>query len=170
MLGVAKTHRATTTNKPGAKHPGGRPSDYKAFYCKAVVEFLSKGYSLAAFAGSIGVSRETVYEWGRSIPEFSDALAKAKAARTLYWERRLDVATKDARAVIFALRNACAEEWKNDPDVSVTVNNDVGVKVDLSKPPEDWCQAELEEALKQRGALESVAGKKQKPATNGGRH
>lgn len=121
--------------------------------------FLSKGYSLAAFAGSIGVARETVYEWGRSLPEFSDALKRAKAARTLYWEQRLDVATKDARAVIFALRNACAEEWKNDPEVAVTVNNETAVTVDLNQPPEEWGEAEIKTALARSGGLAAITGR-----------
>lgn len=106
---------------------------------------MARGYSLTAFAGSIGVSRETIYQWRDDKKEFSDALTKARAARTLYWERRLEIAGPDARAVIFALRNSCAEEWKNNPDegspVNVTVNNEV--TVDTTKPPEQWGQAEL---------------------------
>lgn len=139
----------------------GRPSVYSPEFCKQVIEFMARGYSLTAFAGTIGVSRETIYAWMESHKDFSDALAKAKAARTFYWEKRLEIAGPDARAVIFALRNSCADEWKNNPDengVSVTVQNDVSV--DLSKPPEEWGQAELEAELKRRGAIPS-------PAANG---
>ena len=162
-------NRTHTTKATDGKHPGGRPTDFKDSYCKEVVEFLSKGYSLAAFAGSIGVSRDTVYDWGKKLPEFSDALAKAKAARTLYWEKRLDVATKDARAVIFALRNACSEEWKNQPEVSVVVNNETGVTVDLSKPPEEWGEAEIKAALAHSGGLEAITGKTNGSSTKEGK-
>lgn len=37
-------------------------------------------------AATIGVSRECIYEWGRTIPEFSDALDRAKALEQLWWE------------------------------------------------------------------------------------
>lgn len=55
---------------------GGRPSLYKAPYADDVVEHLALGYTLASWAGSIGVSRDTVYEWANVHPEFSDAIKK----------------------------------------------------------------------------------------------
>jgi hypothetical protein len=127
---------------------GGRSSAYNSSFCQQIIEFMARGYSLTAFAGHIGVARDTVYGWTEKHPEFSDALTKARAARTLYWEKRLEIAGPDARSVIFALRNSCADEWKNDPEgseVNVTVNNEV--KVDTSKPPEQWGAAELEAEL-----------------------
>ena len=119
---------------------------------------MAKGFSLTAFAGSINVSREAVYQWDRTIKEFSDALAIARARRTLYWERRLMKARGDSRAVIFALRNACSDEWKQEPEVSVTLNNDV--KVDASGPIEEMGEAELYSECKRRGLLPTVNGAK----------
>lgn len=40
--------------------------------------------------------------------------------------------------------------------MSVTVNNDV--KVDLTKPPEEWGLAEIEAELAKRGALSAING------------
>ena len=114
-----------------------------------MVKCLGEGYSLTAFAGSIGFARDTVYGWIQTHPEFSDAVAKARAQRTLYWEKRLQNSDKDTRAVTWALRNSCSEEWSNDPEVAVTVHNDV--KVDLTKPVAEWGPDELQAALKQMG-------------------
>jgi hypothetical protein len=140
-----------TSMKAPTKTLGGRPTVYLPKFCKEVIEFMSQGFSLSAFAGTIGVSRETIYAWSETIKEFGEALKRARAARTLYWEKRLKSAEKDTRAVIFALRNACSEEWKDKPDVAVTVHNDV--TVDTTKPPEEWGEGELRAELARRGAL-----------------
>lgn len=137
--------------KGKSKNLGGRPTVYLPKFCKEVIEFMAHGFSLSAFAGTIGVSRETIYAWSETIPDFGEALKRARAARTLYWETRLKSAEKDTRAVIFALRNACSEEWKDKPDVAVTVHNDL--TVDTSKAPEEWGEAELRAELARRGAL-----------------
>jgi hypothetical protein len=59
------------------KHPGGRPSQYRPEYCQAVIDFTSQGFSLTAFAGSIRVAKDTVYEWIKVHAQFSDAVARA---------------------------------------------------------------------------------------------
>lgn len=138
------------------KNRGGRPSDYKAEFSKRVIEFMSRGYSLTAFAGSIKKSRETVYTWGETIPAFSDALTIARAMRTLYWERRLQSATRDSRPVIFALRNCCSDEWRDEPGSSVVLNSNI--TVDTSKPVEEMGEAELYAECKRRGLLPAVNG------------
>lgn len=115
---------------------------------------MDGGLSLTAFAGKIGVSRETVYQWAETVPEFGEAMKRGRAARTFYWEDRLTKATKDTRAVIFALGNCCADEWRQKPDVAVTVNNSLAV--DTSKPPEEWGETELRTELARRGALPAL--------------
>jgi hypothetical protein len=93
-----------------------RPSTYDPAYCTQVVEFLKDGYSLAAFAGSIGVSRSTIYEWADNHPEFSDAVKAAQAGSVYAWEQRLrSVALTgegNATAVIFGLKNRAPDEWR----------------------------------------------------------
>ena len=151
-----KTAANSKSCQPKPKNSaGGRPTNYRAKFCQSIIRFMSRGYSLTAFAASVGVSRQTIQNWAEHHGEFFDALTKARAVRTWYWERRLDVAGPDARAVIFALRNACSEEWKNNPDeavgVRVTVNNDE--TINLNQPVEEWGRFELEAELKRRGAL-----------------
>jgi transcriptional regulator with XRE-family HTH domain len=88
------------------------PSKFKSEYCQRIVSFMAKGFSLTAFAGEIGVSRETIYGWEKQHAEFGDAVKRARAARVLYWERRLIKAERaEATPIIFALKNACADEW-----------------------------------------------------------
>jgi len=96
---------------------GGRPSAYRPEYCEAVIDFMADGYSVTAFAGSLRVSRQTVYQWAADHPEFSDALQVGKAAAALWWEdthrRNAQTGEGNASASIFGLKNRCAEEWRD---------------------------------------------------------
>ena len=83
---------------------------------------MGDGFSLTAFAGSIGVSRETVYEWERSIPAFSDAIKRARAGRVFALEKQLLSGDNgpSVTARIFALKNASPEEWREKQAVELT--------------------------------------------------
>lgn len=100
------------------------PSKFKPEYCQRIISFMANGYSLTAFAGDIGIARETVYAWEHTHPEFREAVQKARATRVLYWEQRLLKCDRaEATPIIFALKNACADEWRQQPEVSIAVNN-----------------------------------------------
>ena len=92
----------------------GRPSEYKTEYCKRVIDYMGQGYSLTAFAGEIGQSRETLYRWMSMHSDFSDAVTRARNARVNGLEKRLlNIKNGGEAAVsIFALKNADPEEWK----------------------------------------------------------
>ena len=110
------------SKRPKAKT--GRPSKYDPAYCDEIIEFMSRGYSVTAFAGSIRVARSTVYKWADENPEFSDALKTAQAISALWWENRLrDVAEKNegnAAAAIFGLKNRAAEDWRDKQTIEGT--------------------------------------------------
>lgn len=97
--------------KPGV----GRPSEYDPIYCEQVIEIMSRGLSLTAFAGSIRKSRDTVYQWITAHREFADAVSRARSARTLALEEKLLRSRKGAEttAAVFALKNAQPDEWKD---------------------------------------------------------
>ena len=93
----------------------GRPSDYRPEYCDAVIEAMGEGCSLTAFAGIIGVARDTVYEWIKSHREFSDAVSRARPKQVLWWERKLQRSRKGAEtaAAMFALKNVSPTDWRD---------------------------------------------------------
>jgi hypothetical protein len=113
---------AQTTVPAHLRHPGGRPSEYRQEYCEQVIHYMGRGYSLTAFAGSIKVARDTVYEWIKSHREFSDAVARARPARVAALETKLLISRKGAEtsAAIFALKNADPTEWR---DIKTTEHN-----------------------------------------------
>ena len=90
---------------PKPKHPGGRPTDYKREYCQTIIDYFDQPYSqkkiikyttksgtireeevdapnnlptLEGFAQSLGVVRDTIYEWAKVHQEFSDSVMRAK--------------------------------------------------------------------------------------------
>lgn len=95
----------------------GRPSDYDPAFCEQVIPFLADGYSIAAFAGEIGVARSTVYKWQDEHPEFSDAVKSGQAKAILWWEkanRSLALGGQgNATSIIFGLKNRAADEWRD---------------------------------------------------------
>jgi hypothetical protein len=103
--------------------PAGRPTLYDPKYCDEIIAAASMGYSLTAFAGMIDVHRDTLYEWADKNPEFSDAMKRHKARRVFKLET--DMLSAEATgpyvtARIFALKNACPEEWRDKHEVDHT--------------------------------------------------
>lgn len=43
--------------------PAGAPSKYDPKYCEMLIEHMGEGYSFDSFAGGIGVSIKTLYNW-----------------------------------------------------------------------------------------------------------
>ena len=68
----------------------------------------------------LGVHPDSLYEWQKVHPEFSEAVRAGRAAATTFWENRLlDVAnggSGNAQAIQWALRNRsrAASGWHND--------------------------------------------------------
>lgn len=95
--------------------PAGRPSKYDPAYCEDIVALMAEGLSKTAWAGSIGVCHDTVIEWAKVHPEFSEAVKRGQAARTLKLERDLLEGTEGPKITsrIFALKNAAPHEWKD---------------------------------------------------------
>lgn len=98
----------------------GTPQDtFKSEYCQQLIDFMKKGYSLASFGAEIGRSRETLYEWMRSHPEFKEAHQIGKQSALKFFETMLINCTMgtipqqlqnmgskklDVSAIIFALK------------------------------------------------------------------
>lgn len=103
--------------------PAGRPSKYDPSYCDLVIKVMGEGLSLTAFAGEIGVARQTIDEWRSVHPEFSVACLKGQAARTRYLEKGMlqtDMPGPAVNARRFALANAAPEEWREKQQLEHT--------------------------------------------------
>lgn len=119
---------------------GGRPSKYDPAFCDQVRSFLKEGYSVAAFAGSIGVAVSTVNLWRNEHSEFSDAVKDGQAAAILWWENRARAvaAGEDGNPtlVIFGLKNRAPDEWRDKTETEHS--GEVGIRKierEIVRPP-----------------------------------
>jgi transposase len=101
------------------KHPGGRPTKYRDEYPEEVVAYCAQGFSLTAFAGSIGVDRASINRWMDEHEEFCVAVNRAKSARAEWWEQQLLKQVQNggtggqATLTIFGLKNHAPEDFRD---------------------------------------------------------
>lgn len=96
--------------------PAGRPTLYDEKYCAQIIDFMGRGFSKSAFAGDIGVCRDTLDDWAAKYPEFLRATKEGAVARVRFLESRLigeNTASPQVTAMIFALKNAMPAEWRD---------------------------------------------------------
>ena len=51
----------------------GRPTLYKPEFCQMLINHMSQGLSYETFAGVVGVSKQTLYDWEKKNENFLDA-------------------------------------------------------------------------------------------------
>ncbi|MCB0739208.1 MAG: hypothetical protein KDC92_16985 [Bacteroidetes bacterium] len=66
---------------------GGRPTDYDPSYCERLIKHMESGLSYEAFAGELGVAKQTIYNWEKAHPEFLDAKRVGASKSQLFWEK-----------------------------------------------------------------------------------
>ena len=64
----------------------GRPTVYDPAFCELAIELGKQGKSITVIAARIGVNKDTVYNWVKLYPEFSDAISLAKTLSQEWWE------------------------------------------------------------------------------------
>lgn len=64
----------------------GRPTKYFPELGEWAEWLGSKGYSLKQICAIFGVSHETLYEWAKRNPEFSESLSRARELAQAWWE------------------------------------------------------------------------------------
>lgn len=104
--------------------PAGRPTKYDPAFVERVVPFMAQGYSLVALAAEFGVCYDTVNEWAKEYPAFSEAIKDGKVAAAKWWEdalrRNVLTGEGNATAAIFGVKNRCRQEWSDMRQVDHT--------------------------------------------------
>ena len=79
--------------------PTGRPTKYKPEFCDVIIELGREGKTKSHMAQALDVSRDTIHEWTRVHPEFSDAMKRAEDGMHQYLNQIfVDQATGDGPA------------------------------------------------------------------------
>lgn len=66
--------------------PVGRPTKYKPEFCDLVVEMGKEGKSLCQMACAMDITEETLSQWRKSKPAFSESLKRARQYSQAWWE------------------------------------------------------------------------------------
>lgn len=64
----------------------GRPTKYDPAYCEMLVAHMRTGLSFPSFAGKLEINPDTLYEWLKKHPDFSEAKRVGEALNLQFWE------------------------------------------------------------------------------------
>lgn len=87
--GAKKAKPRTQACSDGIEQPKakmGRPTKYDPAYCEMVVEWGRQGKSREWIGATLMVLPETMTEWAKAHPDFSDAITLAKHLELKWWE------------------------------------------------------------------------------------
>lgn len=122
--------------------PGGRPTKYDPKYCDLLIKHMSQGMSFESFAGTIPCCFDTLYEWLKVHPEFSEAKRIGKGLELRWWEQILGggasgkVKNFNASATIFALKNKAPKLWRDRKEIEATIDNSMSKLSSMINDPE----------------------------------
>jgi len=99
----------------------GRPTKYNEELCDEVISLGKQGFSITQIAYELDIHKDTLYEWKKKHPEFSDAIKKARDYAQGFWEHQLRTAalgmnpegvTPNPTLMIFQMKNRFPDEWR----------------------------------------------------------
>jgi len=103
----------------------GAPSKYKEEYCEQLIKYMAKGLSYPAFAGSIGVCFDTLYNWETMYPDWVKAKKIGEAANLEKMEQLGMLAMHgkiknfSASVYIFTVKNRHYNHYKETSEVTI---------------------------------------------------
>lgn len=134
----------------------GRPSEYKPEYCEMLINHAEQGYSFESFAGRIGVTPQTIYNWEKAHPEFFEAKTIASRKMLFADEQVLNMGSKGlienyhGASQIFKMK--AVHKWSDVQKIEQTaVNVNLESQVDLSNLSDDDLEAIEKILSKARG-------------------
>lgn len=143
----------------------GRPTDYRPEYCEQMIEYFSEApysekmktvvtkmgdvvevptveasdfKSLAAFANRLGVHKDTLHEWSKVHPEFSDAYKRAKQFQEEWLSVNGNKGLLNPAFSIFTAKNVI--DWRDKRDIELT-------EKPLEKLSDDQLETEIQRRL-----------------------
>ena len=100
----------------------GRPTKYDPAMCNVVVQCGAEGMGRYEMAAEIGATLETVLQWEKEHPEFSDATTRARQLSQGWWEAqgRQGIWSRDFNAPAYSLqvRNRFPADWRDKHELT----------------------------------------------------
>ena len=102
--------------------PAGRPTKYKPEMCDRLVQLMGDGLSKTAACAELGIRTETLYQWAKEKPEFSDAVKKAEEVCAHWWEDKgrdaMQGRIEGFNATTFVWMTKNILNWRDKQDVT----------------------------------------------------
>lgn len=122
-----------------------RPNKYETHVAprfEEIQDWVRNGATDEVIAKKLGISRDSLYEYKKQFPDFSDLLKKNKEYVDLQVENALlkSALNGNITAQIFWLKNRCPEKWRDKPIEKECETNDEGIVIkieDCSRHEED---------------------------------
>lgn len=124
--------------------PAGRPTDYRPEYCEKVIEYGREGLLPVSMASRLSVNKDTLHQWAKVHPKFSDAFNEARihceafhmerAVQTAHGERSGNAPmTKFILSAAFGYRESAESvNTMQNPDGSAI---EAGTRITIVRPP-----------------------------------
>jgi len=118
----------------------GRPSKYSPIFCETVIALMSEGASKTEVAAELNIAWDTLHEWEKNFPEFSDAIKRGSKLSEGWWEKKARenlVSYKDGptiNASLWYMNMKNRFGWKDKQEVEVTVDISDKLREFLTEP------------------------------------
>lgn len=86
---MAERKKAAKPKAEPKKGKGGRPTKYSPEMCDIIIAAGKEGCAVAEMAIRCDVCIDTIYEWAKVHPEFSEALTRAQNEAEAWWASHL---------------------------------------------------------------------------------
>ena len=110
---------------PEVVKPFGRPTIYKDDYCQLLVDHMASGFSFESFGAVIDSSKDTLYHWANTIPDFSEAKKKGRIKQLFHDENILNGMAigkpGNAAALIFKMKNC--HKWTDKQEIQINAQD-----------------------------------------------
>lgn len=124
MKKISKNTRNVKKKKRKSNPGAGAPTKFRKEHHALFLAHCSLGGNVSTFAHSIGIHRDTVYEWKKSNREFSDTFKRGKQATFKWWYTLLQTSGMGKKikgaaygpnlgSIAFAMKNLCG--WSDNP-------------------------------------------------------
>lgn len=131
---IKKGRGGARPNTGGARPGAGAPSKYTPAHCQKLIDIMSQGHSPSGAAGSLGITRNTLFKWARQFPAFEQAMEIGRMQAAKYWEdhakRVARTGEGNAAIIIFALKNRGADDWRDKIQTEVTGPNGAPIQIE----------------------------------------
>lgn len=125
-------------------HPGGRPTKYDPMFCEMIIDHMKQGMSLRSFGATAGCNVDTLYEWAKTHPEFSDAIKTGRQLQEQFWEKTGIAAAHgkipgfSGTAFVWMTKNMLG--WRDRVELSGDQNRPIQIQTHLENTSMDQLQ------------------------------